>query len=348
MIKQYGVGIVGYGGMGSYHGRSLKEQDRLRVVAVCDLKEERLAEGRTEGYAAFLELEELLAHPEVDVVLIATPNHVHKDIAIQAMEAGKHVICEKPVTLNADEMREIIVATERTGRTFMVHQNRRWDNDYLTVKNMVDEQLLGEVYSVESRIHGSRGIPGDWRHEKQYGGGMMLDWGVHLIDRIVMMYNEKVAKLYCEFSYVWKDECDDGFKLLLTFESGRTAQIEVGTMNYQSLPLWYALGTEGTATIRDWNLDGEMMRLQTFEDKDAKPIVAGAGFTKTMAPRGEDTIEKLPLQIVKGNVMEFYANFADTIEGKATQVIRNDEVLYVMEIIDAAFRSAETGQVVTL
>ncbi|OPA75601.1 dehydrogenase [Paenibacillus selenitireducens] len=343
---KYGLGIVGFGGMGSQHGRMLEDNQKIRVVSVCDLKADRLEAGRELGYKTYEAFEDILQDAEVDIILLATPNHLHKDMAIDAFEAGKHVICEKPVTLNADEMRDIIAATERTGRKFMVHQNRRWDNDYLTVKKIFDEQLIGDVFNVESRIHGSRGIPGDWRHVKAYGGGMMLDWGVHLIDRIIMMFNEKLSKLYCEFSYVWKDECDDGFKLLLTFESGKTALIEVGTLNYQSLPHWYVCGTEGTASIRGWNLEGEMMRLESFEEKDAKPIVAGAGFTKTMAPRGEDSVVKLPLPIVESDVREFYANFIDVIEGHAEPFIKNEEVLHIMEIIDAAFVSAETGEVI--
>ncbi|MBR2568519.1 MAG: Gfo/Idh/MocA family oxidoreductase [Paenibacillus sp.] len=344
--NQYGLGIVGFGGMGEHHSRTLEGNERIKVVSVCDIKPERVQHGQELGYTGYERYEDMLNDPQVSLILIATPNDVHKELAIQALEVGKHVICEKPVTMNAQELQDILDVEKRTGGVFMVHQNRRWDNDFQVIKKIYDEKLIGDVYNIESRVHGSRGIPGDWRHEKVHGGGMMLDWGVHLIDRIMVMVNEKLTKLYCEFSYVWQGECDDGFKLMFTFESGRTAFIEVGTLHYASLPLWYVNGTEGTAVIPDWSNKGEMTRLVDFEEKDAMPIVAGAGFTKTMAPRGEGNVEKLPLPVVESDVKEFYANFIDCVEGKAQPFIKNSEVMHVMKIMEAAFQSAETGQAI--
>ena len=99
------------------------------------------------------------------------------------MKAGKNVVSEKPVTLCSADLQEMIEASRECGRFLTVHQNRRWDEDFLTVKKLLAEGTLGEVYRLESRVHGSRGIPGDWRQEKEHGGGMVLDWGVHLLDQ---------------------------------------------------------------------------------------------------------------------------------------------------------------------
>ena len=113
----------------------------------------------------------MLADKQTDLVLVATPNDVHKELVIAALEAGKNVVCEKPVTLCSEDLKEMRAAAERTGKFFTVHQNRRWDEDYLTVKKILEEGKLGEVFRIESRVHGSRGIPGDWRQEKEKGGG---------------------------------------------------------------------------------------------------------------------------------------------------------------------------------
>ena len=99
----------------------------------------------------------------------------HKEIAVKAMEAGKNVVSEKPVTLCSADLAVMIEAAERTGKLFTVHQNRRWDEDFLTVKNIMEQGKLGEIFRIESRVHGSRGIPGDWRQEPEHGGGMVLD-----------------------------------------------------------------------------------------------------------------------------------------------------------------------------
>ncbi|WP_229106667.1 Gfo/Idh/MocA family protein, partial [Paenibacillus sp. 1001270B_150601_E10] len=127
--KQYGLGIVGFGGMGEHHSRTLEGNKSIKVVSVCDIKPDRVQHGETLGYKGYERYEDMLNDPQVALILIATPNDVHKELAIQAMEAGKHVICEKPVAMDSAELQDILDAAKRTSRVFMVHQNRRWDND---------------------------------------------------------------------------------------------------------------------------------------------------------------------------------------------------------------------------
>ena len=96
-------------------------------------------------------------------------------------------------------------------------------------------------------------------------------------------------------AYNISEQVDDGFKMHLTFESGLTAVMEVGTCHFANLPLWYVAGTDGTAIINNWECEGKLVRLSSWEDKDATPILAGAGLTKTMAPRGDGSTQTLPL-----------------------------------------------------
>src|SRR5699024_4670629 len=105
---------------------------------------------------------------EVDILTLAVPNDVHKDLAIRAMAAGKNVISEKPVTLSSADLQEMIDASEKYGKLFTVHQNRRWDEDFLAMKEVYESGKLGYVFNIESRVHGSRGIPGDWRQRKAH------------------------------------------------------------------------------------------------------------------------------------------------------------------------------------
>jgi predicted dehydrogenase len=110
---------------------------------------------------------------------------------------------------------------------------------------------------------------------------MLLDWGVHILDQMLMMVQEKVKKVYCKFTHVTNELVDDGFKIILTFERGKTAHLEVGTSNFIILPRWYVLGLNGSAVIEDWNLKGKIIRVKNWEDKDAVPIRAASGLTKT-------------------------------------------------------------------
>ncbi|GGH24030.1 Gfo/Idh/MocA family protein [Paenibacillus segetis] len=346
--KIYSLVIVGYGGMGSQHGRKLENVSRIKVTGVFDIKEARQEAARAQGYKIYEDYQAVLDDPSVDIVLIATPNDSHHPITIQALNAGKHVICEKPAMMNSQEVEEVMSASAQTGNVFMVHQNRRWDEDYLAIKKLVDENVLGEVFHVESRVHGSRGIPGDWRHDLNRGGGMLLDWGVHLFDRLLLLFPQKVTSVYAKLSYILGHEVDDGIKVFLTFEGGRTALVEVGTTNFIALPLWYVTGLNGTAMIEDWDMNGKVATWDQADTKDAVPIVAGAGLTKTMAPRSESTVTETPVPRIECDVRDFYYNFVDTIEGTADRIVKNEEVLRIMTLMEAVFESDRTGQVVHL
>jgi scyllo-inositol 2-dehydrogenase (NADP+) len=347
-FQKYGVAIIGFGGMGSQHGRLVRTVEDMELVGAYDINPKRQEAAAELGIKAYTDLEAVLQDTDVHIVILATPNHVHAELAIAAMRAGKHVICEKPVTMNSKELQDILDVQEQTKKLFVVGQNRRWDEDYRVMKKLVDEKRLGEVFHVESKVHGSRGIPGDWRGQKEFGGGMLLDWGVHLVDRILLMFPEKVKFVHCKFTHITNAEVDDGFRLSLTFESGRTALLEVGTTHYISMPLWYMNGTVGSAVIEDWSMKGKIIKLASAAGgHDATPIVAGAGLTKTMAPRVDDhTTTEEPLPRIPSDIRDFYRNVMDAIEGKAEIIVKNDEVMRVMKLLEAAFLSEETNQVI--
>ncbi len=248
--------------------------------------------------------------------------------------------------ISSKDLEEVLEVAKETGKVFYPRQNREWDEDFRIVKKIYDEKLLGETFNIECRIMGSRGIPGDWRGVKAYGGGMMLDWGVHIIDRLLVMVPEKIKKIFCSCTHITNKECDDGFKMHITFESGLTAVLEVGTCHFINLPLWAIFGTDGSAEIKDWTCQGKMMRLKSWEDKDTSPILAGAGLTKTMAPRQENSVEEVPLPSVDFDRNELYSNFVDTCQGKAAQIVTGEHALRVLKVMEAALESDEKGIVV--
>lgn len=345
-MKNFNLAIVGFGGMGNAHHERIKNVENLTVAGVYDIKEERQEFARQKGLKAYESFEAILDDPNIDIVLVATPNDSHKDITIRSLRAGKHVICEKPVALNSSELEEMITTAKECNKLFVVHQNRRWDEDFLTIKKIYDENILGDVYRIESRVHGSRGIPGDWRQKKEHGGGMVLDWGVHILDQIVLIIQEKIKRVYCQLDHVTNYEVDDGFRIILTFESGKTALLEVGTSNFINLPRWYMLGENGTAVIEDWNLNGKIVKVKSRDEGDVVPVVTAAGVTKTMAPRRPDTIHEEELPKQTADVRDFYRNVMNTILGKEEIIVKNEQVMRIMKLMEAAFKSAELDQVV--
>lgn len=342
----YGLAIVGFGGMGSQHARTLEPVEEIRLIGTYDILAARQLAARELGYETFDSFEHLLEDVRVDIVLIATPNHLHKELSILAMEAGKHVICEKPVTLNADELLQIIAVSERTGQLFSIHQNRRWDEDFRMVKKVYEEGQIGKIWSIESRVMGSQGIPGDWRTKKEFGGGMLLDWGIHLADQLLWLLPEQITKVYCKLGYLLGGECDDNVKLYLSFESGIEALVEVGAWNMESLPRWYVNGMDGTMTVRDfWFKKGSITRLTADVKNNTKPINAGKGITKTMAPRHMDTVEMMELPRVTTDVRDYYRNFTKAISGTEALIVTPEQALRVMRLMDIARLSARQDQV---
>ncbi|HPY94491.1 MAG TPA: Gfo/Idh/MocA family oxidoreductase, partial [Clostridia bacterium] len=147
------LALIGYGGMAGWHHRNIQEKiPGIQVVGALDVREEANGKARENGLHVYENLEELLKDKQVDLVTIATPNDFHRQLAIDCLKAGKHVVCEKPVTLNAKELEDIIAVAKETGRLFSIHQNRRWDRDFLIVKKAITEGLIGTPYFVESRV----------------------------------------------------------------------------------------------------------------------------------------------------------------------------------------------------
>lgn len=342
------VAVIGYGGMGRWHTLKVAGIENMEIAGVYDIKPERMGLAREAGLYAYESLEALLADPSVDVVTVATPNHLHREQCIRAMQAGKHVACEKPVAMNSVELQDMIDTANACGVLFTVHQNRRWDEDFLITKKLIRDNTLGPVYRVESRVHGSRGIPGDWRCMKAYGGGMVLDWGVHLLDQALQLDDSPLKSVYARLSYITGSECDDGFTVQLVFESGFEMEVQVGTNNFISQPRWYVLGRDGSATINSFRKnDGSIVTVTNRDNRDAIPVETAAGLTKTMAPRTEETLQTAPLPHVESDVGDFYRNVAAVIRGQAQPIVTHDQVMRVMHLMEAVFRSAQTNRVIT-
>lgn len=344
--KPVRLAVIGYGTMGAWHTKKVAKLPEVELAGIYDIKPERVALARENGIFAYDSLETLLADETVDLVTVAIPNHLHRDVCVQAMNAGKNVICEKPVAMDSTELQEMIDAANRNGVLFTVHQNRRWDEDFRIVRKLYEENTLGRIFRIESRTHGSRGIPGDWRNQKQYGGGMLMDWGVHLLDQILWMLPGKILSVYAQMSYVTNENCDDGFTAQLQFENDVVVEVQVATSNFIGLPRWYVLGENGTASIERWSLEGKIVMVSDWEHRDAVPVVTAAGVTKTMAPRTSDTIKEYPLPRVECDVRDFYRNVVKTLRGEETQIVTHAQVLRVMNLMEAIRRSAETNTVI--
>lgn len=338
--------IIGFGGMGGYHYTSIRDRvPELCVKGIYDIREEMRLKAAEQGLLAYRTAAELLDDKEVELVILAVPNNFHKGYAIDCLRAGKNVICEKPVTLNAAELEEIQAAAAETGKIFTVHQNRRWDRDYRIVRQALAEGNLGQPYFIESRVQGSRGAMFGWRGYKVNGGGMLYDWGVHLIDQLLDLISSPVISVNAHLFSVFTEEVDDNCKILLRFENGISALAEFSTNCFINHPRWHVSCENGTLVVEDWECNGKIVQLSENGEMawENDIVYTAAGPTRTMAPRPAHTTRQLPLPAVDTDWIEYYRNIVRAMEGEEEPIVKIGQCLRVMKVIDLAFASQEQG-----
>lgn len=331
------LGIIGFGGMGCHHSEILKNCAEVCVTMVYDIDPVRMEEARRRGFATAESEAELLDSDNVDMVLIATPNDCHAEIARRAMKKGKHVLLEKPATVTSEEFLQLVELSRTCGVVLNVHQNRRYDGDYLAVRELVRASGVGEVYRIESNVVGANGIPGAWRKVKAQGGGMVLDWGVHLIDQMVFLYGRQVESVYCRCSDVYGEEVDDGFYAELAFRNGAVCCLTVDTNSFVTKPRWQVFGYNGSAEVPGWEQPLKIVRPACTE-ATPQGIRAGNGFTKTMAPRPDSTVSEAVTELPSVPRDVFYRDMVRALD-RHESLVPVDDVFYVLRIMERMFES---------
>ena len=184
-----GVGLIGYGlGGAVFHAPLIQAEPRLRLRAVVTSRAGQVERDHP-GVRVVASADELLADPAVELVVVAAPNAVHRELAAAALLAGRHVVVDKPFTLTTADADELIALAESEDRLLSVFQSRRWDGDFLTVRRCLEAGLLGRVSSFISRYDRFRPVPkGGWKEEDVPGSGLLWDLGPHLVDQALQLF----------------------------------------------------------------------------------------------------------------------------------------------------------------
>ncbi len=344
-------GIIGYGFMGHVHGDTLRRRADTELVAVCDNDPEKIADV-PEGVDVYDTMDELLKVAEIEAVIIAVSNHVHLEAVTKSAEAGKHIICEKPAALSVKEYDEMIAVVEKSGVKFTVHQQRRWDMDFRIAREVYNNQAVGKMYTIQSGLYGFNGNMHDWHAYKKYGGGMLYDWGVHLIDQMLWMVDSKIKTVYADIRTVINEEVDDYFKILLKFENGVTGEIELGTYFLTDRDKWFERhwfigGDKGSMYLDGFDPEGKIVRTtKLLKNVPGKTTMTAAGPTRSFGPPSEGLLQTEPLPEVDVNHEMFFDNFMKVLAGDGEFVVRAGEVRRVLALMEAARKSAATGRTV--
>jgi predicted dehydrogenase len=345
-MKKIRVGVIGLG-MGRHHVAGYQTHPQAEVIAIADLDPERLAE-HGEKYGVdkrYTSGEEMLTQEQFDVVSIATPNKFHKPLTIAALKAGCHVLCEKPMAMNAGEAREMLAAAEKAGKRIMINFSYRFSEQSQALKDRVDAGELGEVYFARTIWHRRRGLPkfGGWFGQKALsGGGPLIDLGVHRLDLALWLmgypkpvwvmgstYNPIATRLAREQGVDY--DVEDLAVGMIRFDNGATLELEASWAAHiqeRELMETRLFGTEGGLVQRNLNETYEF-EAEMYLERD------GAQYDmKLHAPRRSSK-----------NAMN---HFVDSILHDVPHTATGQEGLLVMQILDAIYESATTGQPVRI
>lgn len=327
------LGIVGFGAMAERgHLPMLGTLEGIAPTAVCDPTPPRRKAAEGLGLRAFKTLKEYLAQGKTEATLIAAPNKLHAPLAIECLAAGQHVIIEKPMALTLEECDKVIQAARQQKRILTVFHNRRFDPDYLMIRELLRSQRLGKIYSVDLRLNtwgsamrfGVKEFRPQWRHEAEWGGGALYDWGVHLLDQVGQLIASPPKTVHAVLrTGRWAKDCDDLARALIEFQDATTALIEVNYLTRYPGPRWTVLAEQGTATSE------------------------AGGWDRLKVHWGDKEIEEhLPRR--QGNPATIFSSFAQAIRGKGRPVISPESVRRTMRLLDACLQSVREGKSITL
>lgn len=328
--RAIGGAVIGYGGafnMGKGHLNWMRAAG-FTPSAACDLDAARVEAARQDfpGISGYASAEDLLRDDSVDLVVVITPHASHARLAIQALDAGKHVVVEKPMCLTAAEATDMIEASRRNGKALTVFHNRRWDGDFLAIKEaVIERKLIGDVFSIEAGFS-AYSHPGHWwRSEKAISGGLFYDWGAHFLDWILNLLPGQTAETATGFFHksVWNDvTMEDHVQALVRFSSGAKIDLSFSQISAIPKPRWRILGTTGGIVDDGSVRDG--LKLARYID--------GQVLTGELRNKASD------------GAAEFYKNLWQHLNGEAPLEVRPEQARRIIAIIEAAEKSSRSGR----
>ena len=321
-------GLLGYGpafNMGRGHAGWINATQGMLTVAMCDIDPARVEVARQElpdledYYAG---LDEMLAMRDLDLVVVILPHNLHAPMTMKCLQAGKHVVLEKPFCITIDEANAMISLAHEKGQMLSLFHNRRWDGDYLTIKDVIARGLIGEIFHIECG-GGSYGHPGFWwRSDKAISGGVMYDWGAHFLDWVLNLVPARITQVMGDFQKrVWHMvTSEDHGEAWIRFANGVTADYLISSISASSRPKWRILGTKG-AIEANWGDELTVVSYASGIRQDSKVKVTLPGYGST----------------------QYYRNVADHLLLGEELIVKPEQARRVIGVIDAAQRSAQLG-----
>lgn len=325
------AGIIGYGAsfmMGRHHLQQMQAAG-MTIVAMADIDPARCLAAAADfpGLATYPAAAEMLARSDVDLVTVITPHNTHAELAIACMDAGRHVITEKPFAISTDECDAMIAARDRNGVMLSTYHNRHWDGWIMNARQKIEAGMIGKVIRIDAHLGGYRKPRDWWRGSKSISGGIMYDWGAHFIEYALQLLPGKVVEVsgFMQRGFwgpqtSWKEDCveDEAFSLV-RFDDGTYLKLLFSSLEANPKPGWLEVsGTGGSFIIQP-----ETWTAYCPEE---------SGQVLRQGPVGES------------QTFRFYENIVAHLLGRADLVITAEYARRPIHIMDWTARSAAVNR----
>jgi predicted dehydrogenase len=328
--KEIRVGLLAYGAIGDEHNKAIGATKAMRLTAVADTNPVRLAAAKVlvPDVTTFNDSTQMLDSGLLDLVVISTPPNSHYLWAKESLNRGIHVILEKPMALSVEHCDELMALAASKNLLLVVYQNRRFDADFVTMKKLIDDGVIGEVFSYESFVGGYSKPCDYWHSDVEVSGGAIFDWGSHFIDQILAIIPAKVdAVTGTNQKRLWKHVTNaDHADVAMTFSNGARATFTNSDLAAARKPKFYVLGTTG-AIIGNWD------PAAGNAPSDLPAILS--------VHRSDGTHEVIPNSPVIP--YSFHKSVADFINNKTPMSVTTGQSRDVVAIMQAAEESARAN-----
>ncbi|MBZ7588871.1 oxidoreductase [Klebsiella oxytoca] len=331
------VGLIGYGyASKTFHAPLISGTPGMTLAAVAS-SDEKKVHADWPAMPVVSGPERILNDPNIDLVVIPTPNDTHFPLAKAALEAGKHVVVDKPFTVTLSQARELEALAKSGGRLLSVFHNRRWDSDFLTVKALINEGLLGEVGYFESHFDRYRPqVRNRWREQGGPGSGIWYDLAPHLLDQVVNLFGLPVSMQVDLAQLRPGSQSTDYFHAVLAWPQRRV--VLHGTLVAAAETARFIIhGSRGSYV--KYGLDPQEERLKSGErlpQEDWGYDMRDGVLTRA---EGEDITEESWLTL-PGNYPAYYAAIRDALNGSGTNPVPASQAIQIMELIELGLESA--------
>ncbi len=346
-MKPIATALASYGMSGLvFHGPLLETHPGFEIKKVLE-RHKNESEGKHPGAILVRDFNEILDDPDIELVIINTPDYLHYEMSLAALEAGKHIVVEKPFTLKTSEANDIIARAKKNKLMVSVFQNRRWDGDFLTVKDVIEKEMCGRLVSFESHFDRFRNYVQDsWKEDHSLGAGTLFNLGSHMTDQALQLFGMP--------EYIFADvrgqrtgsTVDDTFDIFMHYKNVKCL-VRGSYLVKEAGPRYILHGTDGS--FLKYGLDPQEQKLK--EGKLPGSENWGEEVQELWGILNLDKDGKDQKQIIEtkpGNYALYYDSIYQHLRESKPLAVTAESARDVIQVIEAAYESAKTGKTVSM